>query len=84
MNYLIKHRGQKILSWVLFSAFLFLATSAAFAGESGESICSRAFNRCAGDALWAGLFSGMQSFITYMGACIVGYDFCVRYIQSYL
>jgi len=44
-----------------------------------EDVCFKAFQRCEVDAVIAGIFSGIQSFVVYSGFCITGYSWCLKY-----
>ncbi|MCD6193349.1 MAG: hypothetical protein DRJ11_02205 [Candidatus Aminicenantes bacterium] len=42
--------------------------------------CLDAFKRCGIDAVIALVSGGLGVGMIYMGGCLAGYDFCVRYI----
>jgi hypothetical protein len=40
--------------------------------------------KCLAEAIVAGLFSLGASFAIFLSFCLVGYDFCERYIEKYV
>ncbi len=53
-----------------------LAAAPALAGN-----CERALIKCGIDAAIAGLFGGLQSGLTYFSGCLIGYGWCLDYIE---
>ena len=54
---------------------LFLVSSA----QASEDVCKKALEKCAVDAVKAGLATGPQSFLLYYSGCFLGYTWCLKY-----
>jgi hypothetical protein len=52
--------------------------------DCGRSICLRALENCAADALFAALLTGPQNFGLYITFCLTGYEWCLKYIEHIL
>jgi len=48
--------------------------------ELTKQDCLAAFNRCGIDAVIVLVSGGFVAGLLYMGGCLAGYDFCVRYV----
>lgn len=69
---------RKILIGVLVVTLLgAMMTPALQANE----VCEKAFKKCMVDALIVLIFSGFQTFFAYSTACVLGYDWCMRYYR---
>ncbi len=77
---------RRSLALVLTAALAWLITGPAFAvGEDDEeSICSQVLKKCFADAILYGLLTKSIGFIVYLTFCLVGYDFCMRYVDECL
>jgi hypothetical protein len=62
-------------------AWLIAAPAFAAAEESEESLCKRALNKCIAEAILSGLLSWGATIVLFATFCVVGYDFCVRYVD---
>jgi hypothetical protein len=72
-------RGFAIL---LVAGCLWSAGAVALA-EDDEAMtrsCEEALSKCLGDSVWSGLFAGLLPTILFLEICLVGYEFCVRYV----
>jgi len=78
MKKLKKIKKNKILAAALTLLLLTLIVTP-FPLAAGE--CGGALGACLVDALLAGLFGGLQSFLAYSTFCAVGYDWCLKYYQ---
>jgi len=64
------------------SLFVFSVGRQARADDSGgESVCLRALERCGFDALVALFSAGPLAGAGYSASCIMGYEFCERYVN---
>lgn len=50
--------------------------------HASRAICERALQRCAVDAVIAGMTAGPLAFSLYGTGCLMGYDFCMRYYEG--
>jgi hypothetical protein len=65
-------------------AWLIAAPTFAAAEEAEESFCKAAFNKCLAEAILSGLLSWGATIVLFATFCLVGYDFCVRYVDECL
>lgn len=84
MNLLKKFRGAAAPIWVL---VVFLIISAAVpqrlaAANDDGSVCQEALERCAFDALVTFVTAGWIAGTIYSYSCLMGYEFCLRYIRA--
>lgn len=83
MKSLKKLLVKRSLALVLTVALAWLITGPAFlaAEESEESFCFQVLKKCLGDAILYGLLTMGVGFFVYLTFCLVGYDFCMRYVD---
>jgi hypothetical protein len=75
--------GGLALALVFIMACAALAPAAAPAEDDAEaSLCKAAFSRCMGEAIVSGLLTGGGALFYYVSFCLIGWDFCQRYIQA--
>jgi hypothetical protein len=48
--------------------------------ESG--LCKAAFSRCMGEAIFSGLLSSGATLFYYVSFCLIGWDFCQKYVEG--
>jgi hypothetical protein len=60
-----------------------IASAAAFPLEDDaeSSACQAAFSRCMAEAIFAGLLSAGGAIFYYVSFCLIGWDFCKRYVE---
>jgi hypothetical protein len=60
------------------------ALTAAFPVEDDaeSSLCKAAFSRCMAEAIFSGLFSAGGTLFFYVSFCLIGWDFCQKYVQA--
>ncbi len=71
-NFRFKRFLAGVLVLVLFGAVTVSA-------QDNVDICSLALEKCAVQAVMAGMFGGMNSFASYASGCFIGYDWCLKY-----
>lgn len=72
---------KKFLAVPLFLCLLFMLFASPIQGkELTKQDCLDAFKRCGVDAVIALVTGGFVVGLAYMSGCLVGYDFCVRYL----
>ncbi len=54
------------------------------AEDDEEGICARAVSNCLGTAGGAALAVDWKSMVKALLICIVGYEFCIRYVEPYI
>ena len=47
--------------------------------QGNNEICGQALEKCAVQAVMAGMFGGMNSFAAYASGCFMGYNWCLKY-----
>lgn len=84
MKVLKKRLVRSSLAMVLTVVLAWLIAAPAFAAEeeTEESICLAALKRCLAEAIVSGLLSWGSTIVLFLSFCLVGYDFCVRYIDE--
>jgi hypothetical protein len=84
MKTLKKRLVRRSLAMVLMVVLAWLIAAPAFAAgeESEESFCKRALNKCIAEAIISGLLSWGATIVLYAAFCLVGYDFCVKYVDE--
>jgi hypothetical protein len=50
--------------------------------DAESSLCMAALSRCMGEAIFAGLISAGGALFYYVSFCLIGWDFCRRYVQD--
>jgi len=86
MNTFKKHGVKRSLALVLTAAMAwFLIGPVLAAAEDGESdICRKALAKCIAEAIVSGLLSMGATIVFFVSFCLVGYDFCLKYIDNYV
>jgi hypothetical protein len=71
-------------AWTLVLVLSCAALAAAFPVEEGgeAAVCTAALSRCVGEAIVSGLFSAGATLFYYVSFCLIGWDFCQRYLQG--
>jgi hypothetical protein len=84
MKSLKKCLVKRSLALVLTAALAWLVTGPAFlaAEESEENFCFQVLKKCFGDAILYGFLTRGIGFVVYMTYCLVGYDFCMKYVDQ--
>jgi hypothetical protein len=84
MNTMNRSFGHRVISAILIVGLIWLTAGAAFAAadDAERGICMEALRRCLGEAIIPGLLGGIPALITALGFCLVGYDFCLRYVDE--
>ena len=84
MKALKKRLVRRSLAMVLTVVLAWLIAAPAFAvdEETEETFCIRALYKCIADAIISGILSWGASVFLFAFVCVVGYDFCVRYIDE--
>lgn len=79
------HDGRKIVGLVLAAACFFMSMDRAFAAGDGEEedICKEAVIRCLLDIPFSGIL-GQWAFFLKLEFCLVGFEFCRKYVSLYL
>ena len=75
----MKHKKigfKKFLAGVLVLALFGVLSMPTYG--SGD-VCYDALEKCAVQAIMAGMFGGMNSFASYASGCFIGYDWCLKY-----
>jgi len=68
---------------ILILACAALAAAAAPSEDDAEaSLCKTAFSRCMGEAIVTSLLTGGGALFYHVSFCLIGWDFCQRYIQD--
>ncbi len=67
---------KRFLAGVLVLALLGVVSVSA---QDNTSICGHALEKCAVQAIMAGMFGGLNSFAAYASGCFIGYDWCLKY-----
>lgn len=85
MNTLKKHGVRRSLALLLTAAmaWLLIGPALAVAAVDEQDICRKAWTKCLAEAVISGLLSWGATIVFYLSFCIVGYDFCLKYIDSY-
>ena len=83
-NYSKTSRAGRACAWALVLILACTALAAAFpVEESGESaMCKAAFSKCMGEAIVSGFFSAGATLFFYVSFCLIGWDFCQRYVEG--
>lgn len=86
MNKFIKSWTGRAVGWVLIVTFVWVLTAVHLTAESASDgdFCERVLLTCVAEAIIAGLFSLGASFAMFLSFCLIGYDFCERYIERYM
>jgi hypothetical protein len=84
MNVLKKFRGASAPVWVLVALLLISsAVPQGLAATNDEgSVCQEALEKCAFDALVTFVTAGWVAGAIYSYSCLMGYEFCLRYIRG--
>lgn len=79
------HEGRKIVGLVLAAACFFVSIDWASASEDGgeADICKEAMIRCLLDISFFD-FLGQWGFFIKLEYCLVGFEFCRKYVSLYL
>jgi len=80
MKRLPKKKRSRVLAGALVFALLvgvFFAPSL----HANKADCERGLRRCAVDAVVAGMTGGPLAFAMWSSGCLMGYDFCLRYVD---
>jgi hypothetical protein len=74
--------GKRGLSVLLALSVLWAVCAVAFAedDEAVKRTCEQALVRCLGDSVWSAFFSNLITTVLVLEICLVGYEFCERYI----
>ncbi len=85
MNKFIKSWTGRAVGWVLIVSFVWIMSAVHLTAEDATyaDICGTVFLKCLAEAIIAGLFSLGSSFALFLSFCLVGYDFCERYVERY-
>jgi hypothetical protein len=77
-------RTGRACAWALVLILACAALAAAFPVEaSGEAAaCKSAFSRCMGEAIVSGFFTAGATLFYYVSFCLIGWDFCQKYVQG--
>jgi len=76
-------KAGRVCAWTLVFALACAAVAPAVsANDSGEEArCKAAFSRCMGEAIVSGFFSGGSTLFYFVSFCLIGYDFCQKYVM---
>jgi hypothetical protein len=67
---------------ILSLALAMTAAASPLEEDAESSLCKAALSRCMGDAIFSGLFSSGATLFYYVSFCLIGWDFCQKYIQG--
>ena len=68
---------------LILSLALVIGAAASPLEEGAESsLCKEAFSKCMGEAIVTGLLSAGGALFYYVSFCIIGWDFCQKYVQG--
>ncbi|MCX6578254.1 MAG: hypothetical protein NTV82_17930 [Candidatus Aminicenantes bacterium] len=86
MKTLKKRLVKRSLAVVMTVVLAWLIAAPAFAAdeETEGSFCKRALNKCIAEAIISGLLSWGATIVLFATFCLVGYDFCVKYVDESL
>jgi len=84
MNTLKKRLIRRAVAMVLTVSLVWLIAAPSFAAgeETEETFCKTALKKCIAEAILSGLLSWGATIFMFAAFCVVGYDFCVRYIDE--
>jgi hypothetical protein len=84
MNTVNRSFGHRVIAAALVVGLIWLTAGACLAAEDDaeRGICMEALRRCLGEAIIPGLLGGIPALITALGFCLVGYDFCMKYVNE--
>lgn len=66
---------------ILSLALAMTAAASPLEDDADSALCKGAFSRCMGEAIISGLFSSGATLFYYVSFCIIGWDFCQKYVQ---
>ena len=67
---------------ILSLALAMTAAASPLEDDAGSSVCTAALARCMGEAIFSGLFSAGATLFFYVSFCLIGWDFCQKYVQG--
>ncbi len=84
MKTLKKRLVKRSLAMVLTVVLAWLIAAPAFAAdeETEGSFCKAALKKCIAEAIISGLLSWGATIFLFASFCLVGYDFCVKYVDE--
>jgi len=74
--------GGLALALAFILACAALAPAAPAVDDAEASLCKAAFSRCMGEAIVASLLTGGGALFYQVSFCLIGWDFCQRYIEG--
>jgi hypothetical protein len=86
MKTLKKRLVRRSLAMVLTVVLAWLIAAPVFASdeETEASFCKMALKKCIAEAIISGLLSWGATIGLFAAFCLVGYDFCVKYVDNSL
>jgi hypothetical protein len=70
--------GLLVLSLVLVTG----AAGSPLANDAESTLCQSAFSKCMGEAIATGFLSAGGALFYYVSFCLIGWDFCQKYVQG--
>ena len=67
---------------ILSLALVVTAPASPLEGDADSAICQAALSRCMGEAIFTGLLSSGATLFYYVSFCLIGWDFCQKYVQG--
>jgi hypothetical protein len=67
---------------ILSLALVMGAAASPFEDDAESALCKAAFSRCMGEAIVSGLLSAGGALFYYVSFCLIGWDFCQRYVEG--
>jgi hypothetical protein len=77
-------RKERISGWVLCLALACMLAAPLWPAEAEAGLCKSVLTKCMGEAIVSGVLSGGTAFMYYATFCLVGYDFCQKYVERYV
>jgi hypothetical protein len=86
MKTLKKRLVRRSLAMVLTVVLAWLIAAPVFASdeETEANFCVAALKKCIAEAIISGLLSWGATIVLFAAFCLVGYDFCVKYVDKSL
>ncbi|MHB8053906.1 MAG: hypothetical protein ACYDH3_01435 [Candidatus Aminicenantales bacterium] len=74
-----KTGGTRAVVFIL-AAVLLAGVFAGFGRAESKAVCQTALQKCLATGMWVGFAAGLWGTFVGAGACILGYDFCRRFV----
>jgi hypothetical protein len=74
-----KTGGTRVVAFILAAAML-AGVFAGFGRAESIAVCQAAMEKCLLTGMWVGFLAGLFGTFVGASACILGYDFCRKYV----